>query len=137
MAAVHGNVYSGPTWIEEPDIQEALKAVGLPSSLPIPFYPGTEAGIFLKKYQEIQLSTTTFTEHAWEEPGHEEAVFLGTYKECYQWLSEHGAKASRVVEPPRERRVNEVQYEYYITGTGRLIDKGEEAAFFAQFEDTQ
>lgn len=122
MASVHGMPYTGPVWNQQPEIKEAFKLAGLPEELPLPEYSEAEVGVFPKKYQTVQVGNTTVTEHSWEsDPDPDDAVFLGTYSDCYAWLKEN-----QVTEEKAE--------EYYVTRTGRVIDNGEEAAFFAQFD---
>lgn len=136
MASVHGMTYSGPIWPHQPEIQAALKLAGLPSELPEPEYAKTEAGVFKKKYQEVQVTATatTITEHMWEASNPDDALFLGTYAQCHQWAKDHHIEDDVVFNgslPPDPTGSNE----YYIQNTGREIDNGEEAAFFAQFEE--
>lgn len=134
LASVHGATYSGPIWTEQPEVQAAFKLAGLPLDLPIPKYAETEAGVFKKKYQEVTAGAFTFTEHAWEAPNPDDALFLGTYAECSQWARDNHVEDNVVFNgsmPPDPAS----PHEYYIQNTGREIDKGEEAAFFAQFDE--
>lgn len=134
MAAVHGATYDGPVWTKQPEIQAAFKLAGLPLDLPTPKYAETEAGVFKKKYQEVTAGTFTFVEHAWELPNPDDALFLGTFAECYQWAKDHHIEDNVIFTgslPPDPTDSTE----YYVQNTGREIDNGEEAAFFAQFEE--
>jgi len=133
MAALHGTPYDGPVWIQHPDVQAALKLAGLPTELPDPDYPESEAGIFKRKYREVTSGTHTHTEHVWETPPPEGALFLGTFQECGQWLTDNKVRDSSVV--GEELEGDDEGIEYYLTSTGRYIDNGEEAAFFAMFDD--
>lgn len=135
MAWVHGQTYEGPIWPEQPEIAEALKIAGLPPELPMPSYPENEAGVFRKKYVERKVNNSvTITEHTWEEPAPEEAVFLGTWSECQEWVSKRGLSGSVIAVANHEDGASpSLRDSLYITKTGRIIDKGEEKAFFAQF----
>lgn len=116
MAQVHGMTYKGPVWTDQPEIQEAFRFAGLPLDLPTPKYPEDEAGVFKKEYQEIAPGEF---EHVWEgDPDPSKAVFLGTYTGCHKYMQESGLGPEQ----------------FYVTKTGRVIDNGEEQAFFSQFE---
>lgn len=118
MAVIHGATYSGPVWSQQPEIQKALKAAGLPEELPLPEYPSDEFGIFPKKFATREVNSHTYTEHIWEQyPNIEEALHTGTRKECFDYWKEHALDDNV----------------FYTTLTGRVLDRGEEEAFFAQF----
>lgn len=136
MAAVHGAHYTGPVWYKQPEIQAALKLAGLPPELPEPKYAESEVGVFRRKYRDVAHhgeggTTITVPEHVWEEPSHEDALFLGTWSECHDWVREQNVQDDVIFGGPDP----EDKLTYYVTRTGREIDRGEEAAFFAQFEE--
>jgi hypothetical protein len=151
MAAVHGATYSGPIWTKQPEIQEALRVAGLPQELPRPTYAEIEAGVFKKEYGDVRYqakadaseaskvsATTTITvqEHIWGPPDPEEAVFLGTFSECYDWIKAKGLEDNVIFTGGMDPEPSSTM-EFFVQNTGREIDRGEEAAFFAQFEEEE